>query len=204
MVVADLMFYMFAGVLLAAALGVISTKNPMHAVLLLILGFFNAAGLFILLGAEFLGLLLVMVYVGAIAVMFLFVLMTIDIEFAKLKEGFTQYLPVGIIVGLVLVGELFMAVRGGLFGKDMLAETTAMPMPEGTQNITALGQILFTDYLLPFQVSALILLVAMIGAIVLTHRQREGVKRQNVPNQIARKREDSVEIVKVKPGQGIS
>ncbi|MBI1362587.1 MAG: NADH-quinone oxidoreductase subunit J [Proteobacteria bacterium] len=200
---ADLVFYMFAAMLLGSAMGVIFAKNPMHCVLLLILTFFNAAGLFILLGAEFIGLLLVMVYVGAIAVMFLFVLMTIDIDFAVLKEGFASYLPSGLIVGAVLMAELVIAGQAGLFSGARISTLTAMPAPDGVENIRALGQVLFTHYLFPFQVAALILLVAMIGAIVLTHRRREGVRRQNVMAQIARTREDSLSIVKVKPGQGI-
>jgi NADH-quinone oxidoreductase subunit J len=200
---ADLVFYMFAAMLLTSALGVILARNPMHCVLLLILTFFNAAGLFILLGAEFIGLLLVMVYVGAIAVMFLFVLMTIDIDFSLLKEGFASYLPSGLIVGAVLMAELVVSAASGVFSGERLSTVAAMPMPEGVDNIRALGQVMFTQYLFPFQVAALILLVAMIGAIVLTHRRREGVRRQNISEQINRRREDSVAIVKVKPGQGI-
>jgi len=200
---ADLVFYMFAGLLLTSALGVILAKNPMHCVLLLILTFFNAAGLFILLGAEFIGLLLVMVYVGAIAVMFLFVLMTIDIDFSVLKEGFASYLPSGLIVGAVLMAELVVAASAGIFSGARLTSLPAMPTPEGVENIRALGQVLFTHYLFPFQMASLILLVAMIGAIVLTHRKRDGVRRQNIAEQIGRTREDSIRVVKVKPGQGI-
>ena len=199
---ADLVFYMFSGVMLLAALGVISARNPMYCVMLLILAFFNAAGLFILLGAEFIGLLLVMVYVGAVAVMFLFVLMTINIDFAVLKDGFAEYLPVGLMVGLLLVIELVLAVSSGVFSTSFGAAQASLPI--GTdENIVAIGKVMFSDFLLPFQVSALVLLVAMIGAIVLTHRRRDDVRRQDIGAQLARRREDSVELVNVKPGQGI-
>ena len=198
---ADLVFFMFAGILLLAALGVVFARNPMSCVMLLILCFLNAAGLFILAGAEFLGLLTVMVYVGAVAVMFLFVLMTIDIDFAVLKEGFAGYMPVGLLVGGILMLELVMAATTGGCSGNTLATAT---MPQGSEsNIKALGQILFTDYLLPFQMAGLILLVAMIGAIVLTHRRVGGVKRQNIHEQVTRRREDSVQLVKVKSGQGV-
>ena len=200
----DLMFYVLSSILVLGAAGVVLSRNPMYSVLLLILCFLNAAGLFILLGAEFLGLLLVMVYVGAIAVMFLFVLMTIDIDFAMLREGFASYMPVGVLVGVILVVELIMAITSGVFtGHAHLASVAVMPVAQDQQNIVNLGSVLFTDYLLPFQMAALVLLVAMVGAIVLTHRKRPGVKRQNITAQIARRREDSVELKKVKPGQGI-
>jgi NADH-quinone oxidoreductase subunit J len=199
--VADLLFYMFAFWLCIAALGVITAKNPMHCVLFLIFAFFNAAGLFVLLGAEFLGLLLIMVYVGAVAVMFLFVIMTININFAVLKEGFTPYLPVAALVSAVLLIEVIMAASSGLFNGGI---NIGVPAEEGVDNIVLLGQVLFTNYLLPFQMAGLILLIAMIGAIVLTHRKRENVKKQNIPEQISRPIEDCIEIVKVRTGKGVS
>lgn len=200
--IADLLFMMFASVLLMAATGVILARNPMYCVLFLIVCFFNSAGLFLLLGAEFLGLLLVMVYVGAVAVMFLFVLMTINVDFCELKEGFANYLPSGVLIGGVLLAEVLMAAWGGLFASDKFVASSTLPMVEGEQNIVTLGSVLFTNYALPFQASALILLTAMVGAIVLTHRRRS-VKRQNIFDQISRKREDALEIVKIKPGQGV-
>ncbi len=199
----DLMFYVFASVMLIAALGVVTAKNPIFSVLFLILTFLNCSGLFILMGAEFLGLMLVLVYVGAIAVMFLFVLMTIDIDFAMLKEGYASYMPVGVLTGVVLLVELILAVKSGLFSSDHLITQTAMPIPTDTQNITAIGQVLFTDYLAPFQLAGMVLLVAMIGAIVLTFRRREGVKRQNITEQVLRTRKEAVELKKVKSGQGL-
>ncbi len=200
---ADLMFYVFAGVLLLGALGVVTAKNPMYCVLFLILSFFNAAGLFVLLGAEFIGLLMIMVYVGAVAVMFLFVLMTINIDFALLKENTaTSYLPVGVLIGMVLVLEIGMAIWGGLFNPSQAVAT--LPFDAGDENIITLGNVLFTNYLLPFQGVAMVLLVAMVGAIVLTHRQREGVKRQDVMEQLSRSREDSLSVVKVTTGEGVT
>lgn len=198
----DLMFYVFSTIMLGAALGVVFTRNPIFSVLFLILTFFNCAGLFLLLGAEFLGLLLILVYVGAVAVMFLFVLMTIEIDFKVLHQGTANYLPIGLLVAGILVLELFLAAKSGLFSGQSAA-IAAMPLPEGTQNITAIGQVLFTDYLAPFQLAGLILLVAMLGAIVLTHRQRPGVRRQNITQQILRTPEEAMEVKKVKPGQGL-
>ena len=200
----DLIFYIFGGVLMLASLGVVFSRNPIFSVIFLILAFFNASGLFLLMGAEFLGLLLILVYVGAVAVMFLFVLMTIDIDFEVLREGSASYMPVGILVAAVLVTELVAAAKAGIFsGAELVAQEAAMPIPEKEQNIVAIGQVLFTDYLLPFQMAGLILLVAMVGAIVLTHRRREGVRRQNISEQVLRKPEDAMEVKKVKPGQGL-
>lgn len=197
--IADLLFLMFAGLLLLAASGVVMAKNPMFCVLFLILAFFNSAGLFLLLGAEFLGLLLVMVYVGAVAVMFLFVLMTINVDFAVLKEGFANYLPIGLVLGGVLLLEVVLAAWGGLFGGDIMP-TATLPTPPETENINAIGQVLFTNYVYPFQLAALILLVAMVGAIVLTHRSRPRVRRQNVSTQIARTPASAVKVVRVETG----
>ena len=198
----DLLFLMFSTVLLVAALGVIAARNPMYCVLFMVLAFFNAAGIFILLGAEFLGLLMVMVYVGAIAVMFLFVLMTVDIDFDTLKEGVTSYGPVGVLVAGVLLLEILAAVWGGLF--DCSCGEGAMPVPADVDNITALGMILFTNYAAPFLLASIILLVAMVGAIVLTHRQRGGVKRQNIGKQLSHNRASSLVMAQPKTGQGVS
>lgn len=191
--IADLLFFLFATVLLIAATGVIAAKNPMYCVLFLILAFFNAAGLFLLLGAEFIALLMVMVYVGAVAVMFLFVIMTIDIDFAVLKEGTTNYLPVGVLVGGLLLGEILLAAFSGAFGGKQIVYSDV-------QNIEQIGLVLFTDYAYPFLMSGMILLVAMVGAIVLTHRKLSDAKRQDIAAQIGKKRSDSFENVKIKSG----
>jgi NADH-quinone oxidoreductase subunit J len=194
-------FYAFAGLLLLSAVMVIGARNPVYSVLFLILAFFNAAGLFVLIGAEFLAMLLVVVYVGAVAVLFLFVVMMLDIDFAELKKGTMQYLPLGGLIGLIMVVELYMASRvWGL--KPAYLEATANPIPEGVSNTKALGRILYTDYVYTFQIAGLVLLVAMIGAIVLTLRSRPGVRRQNIAQQNARTAEMSVTMVDVKPGEG--
>lgn len=199
---ADLVFYMFATILLLSAAVVISARNPMYCVMALIMCFLNASGLFILMGAEFLGLLMVMVYVGAVAVLFLFVLMTIDIDFAVLKEGFASYLPVGLLMGVVLMVELVIATSAGLFWGGRVDAVASTFAAGGDENILALGKILFTNFFLPFQMAGMLLLVAMVGAIVLTHRKRDDVRRQDISKQIARRREDAVKLVKVRPGQG--
>lgn len=198
---ADILFLMFAGILLLGACGVIMAKNPMHCILFMILCFFNASGIFILLGAEFLGLLLIMVYVGAIAVMFLFVLMTIDIDFAVLKEGFAHYLPVGVLIAGTLLAELVIATQSGLFAPKVV--TPQLVLNTDMTNTETLGNILFTNYVLPFQGAGLILLTAMIGAIVLAHRQREGVRRQNVNKQISRTVEDAIKLTQPRVGKGV-
>lgn len=197
-------FYLFAFVAIAAAFMVISARNPVHSVLYLILTFFNAAALFLLAGAEFLAMILLVVYVGAVAVLFLFVVMMLDVDFAELKEGALQYAPVGALIGIVLAVELIVVVGGYVFQPD-LSGTIAQPIPDiaTRQNTAALGDILYTNYFLFFQVAGLILLVAMIGAIVLTLRHKPNVKRQDIAVQVSRRVADSVEVVKVKPGQGI-
>jgi len=197
-------FYAFAGVAVASGVMVISARNPVHSVLFLILAFFNAAGLFVLLGAEFLAMILVIVYVGAVAVLFLFVVMMLDINFVQLRHGFMQYLPVGALVGLVLLVELVL-VFGAWTLSPEIGSAAAAPMPEPAQvtNTAALGLLLYTHYIYAFQAAGLILLVAMIGAIVLTLRSREGVRRQKISQQVTRRREASVEIVKVRPRQGV-
>jgi len=195
-------FYLFATVMLLSAVMVITAKNPVHSVLFLILAFFNAAGLFILLGAEFVAMILVIVYVGAVAVLFMFVVMMLDMSFADLRKGAMQYVPMGLLIGGVLLVELILIYAGWTFAPQAI-QNIASPETD-LENTKALGAILYTDYVFAFQVSGLILLVAMIGAIVLTHRQRPGVRRQKVAAQNARTRDESMEIVKIKPGQGTS
>lgn len=202
--IASLAFYLFAAIVLISAVMVITARNPVHSVLFLILAFFNAAGLFILLGAEFIAMILVIVYVGAVAVLFLFVVMMLDISFADLRKGAMQYVPVGLIVGGVLLAELITMFAGWYFA-DSAPVNLMSPTPEIAEvtNTEALGRILYTDYLFAFQVSGLILLVAMIGAIILTHRKRPGVRKQNVVVQQNRTREEAMEIQKVTPGSGV-
>ena len=194
-------FYFFSAILIASAIMVIAARNPVHSVLFLILAFFNAAGLFVLLGAEFLAMILIVVYVGAVAVLFLFVVMMLDIDFAELKRGALQYLPFGALIGLILVAELVMA--GGAWvaqpaAKAVLAHAT----PAGVTNTEALGRILYTDYVYYFQIAGLVLLVAMIGAIVLTLRSRPGVRRQVISVQNARTAAMAVDMHDLKPGEG--
>jgi NADH-quinone oxidoreductase subunit J len=203
MILSAIMFYLFAGVAIASGVMVVASRNPVHSVLFLILAFFNAAGLFLLMGAEFLAMILVIVYVGAVAVLFLFVVMMLDIDFAQLRQGFMRYLPAGAFVGFLLLAELLL-----IFGNWTLAPGgIAAPRPAGgvaLTNTRALGDILYTRYLLAFQAAGLILLVAMIGAIVLTLRHRVDVRRQRIALQIARTRAESVEVVKVPVGSGAS
>lgn len=201
MLLATLVFYVFAGVLVFSSLMVVGARNPVHSVLFLILAFFNAAALFVLIGAEYLAMTLIIVYVGAVAVLFLFVVMMLDVDFASLREGFLRYLPLGIAVALVFFAELIFAITASLNAPARLA-VKAKPIVAGISNTQMIGNVLYTDYMYIFQVSGLILLVAMIGAIVLTHRTREGVRRQNIASQLERKRSQAMEIIKVKSGQG--
>ncbi|MBI1327788.1 MAG: NADH-quinone oxidoreductase subunit J [Alphaproteobacteria bacterium] len=191
-------FYFFSAVLLLSALCVITARNPVHSVLFLILAFFNAAGLFVLLGAEFIAMILVIVYVGAVAVLFLFVVMMLDISFADLRKGAMQYVPLGILIGGLMLAELVTLYMAW----PAKPPVEALPMANVT-NTVHLGQVLYTDYVLPFQVSGLVLLVAMIGAIVLTFRQREGVRRQKIAQQVSRKQADVISIEKIPTGKGI-
>ena len=204
MILQGLAFYLFAAITIAAGVMVISTRNPVHSVLFLILAFFNSAGLFILMGAEFLAMILVVVYVGAVAVLFLFVVMMLDINFVQMREGFMQYLPLGAMIGLILLVELVLIgtawVISPLAGD--LASVPAVPAGE-LENTRAIGNVLYTDYIYLFQAAGLILLVAMIGAIVLTLRQREGVRRQSIAAQTARTRAESVEVKQVSTGSGV-
>ena len=202
--VETIVFYLFSAVLVASGVMVVSTRNPVHAVLFLILAFFNAAGLFLLCGAEFLAMLLVIVYVGAVAVLFLFVVMMLDIDFAELRSGALEYAPVGALIGLILAVELVVVVGGSTLSPE-IATSAAMPIPPVSErtNTAALGDVLYTNYVYFFQIAGLVLLVAMIGAIVLTLRHKPHIKRQNISQQVARTPETAVEVVKVKPGQGI-
>jgi NADH-quinone oxidoreductase subunit J len=195
-------FYLFSAMMIGAAFMVISSRNPVHSVLFLIFAFFNAAGLFLLLGAEFLAMILVVVYVGAVAVLFLFVVMMLDVDFAELKQGFLQYLPAGGIIGLVVLIEISFVVGAWTIGPVSLANVTT-PTPPGMTNTMALGRVLYTQYVYLFQAAGLILLTAMIGAIVLTLRHKAGVKRQNVAIQNARTPGEAVEVRKVASRQGI-
>jgi NADH-quinone oxidoreductase subunit J len=194
-------FWAFSFVLLASAVMVIGARNPVHSVLFLILAFFNAAGLFVLAGAEFLAMILIVVYVGAVAVLFLFVVMMLDIDFAELKRGSLQYLPFGALIGAILVGELWM-IGHAWGGKPAVLAARASATPANVSNTRALGHILYTDYVYYFQVAGLVLLVAMIGAIVLTLRSRPGVRRQVIAVQNARTAAMAVEMLDIKPGQG--
>jgi NADH-quinone oxidoreductase subunit J len=196
-----ILFYIFATVIVLSAVMVVAARNPVHAILVLILAFLNASGIFLLVGAEFLALILAIVYVGAVAVLFLFVVMMLDVNFASLRRVMVKNLPLGIVVGLILLAEL------GLLATALQAAPTldnAPPMREGLTNTQALGNVLYTDYMLAFFGSGVILLVAMTGAIVLTLRTREGVRRQDIAGQIARRAQDTLEIRKVKSGEGIS
>jgi NADH-quinone oxidoreductase subunit J len=199
--IVSLAFYLFAAVLIAAAAMVVISRNPVHSVLYLILAFFNAAALFLIAGAEFLAMTLVIVYVGAVAVLFLFVVMMLDIDFARLREGFQKYTPIGAVVGGILFLELLLVLGTWQFASEATTLRSA-PMPQGhLTNTEALGRIIYTDYVYLFQVAGMILLVAMIGAIVLTHRQRPGTRRQSVAVQVARG--SSISLEKVSVGAGI-
>ena len=200
MTIAGFFFYLFSIVLLGSGAMVITARNPVHSVLFLILAFFNAAGLFVLLGAEFLAMILVIVYVGAVAVLFLFVVMTLDVDFSQLRTGTGRYLAVGIGIGLILLAELVLMV-----GTFAVAPGAIQPIPaEQVTNTAAIGRVLYTKYVYFFELSGGVLLVAMIGTIVLTLRHRVGAKRQDVAEQVGRRRQDAIEVVKVQTGKGIS
>jgi NADH-quinone oxidoreductase subunit J len=204
MILQALAFYLFAAVAIASGTMVVSARNPVHSVLFLILAFFNAAGLFVLMGAEFLAMILVIVYVGAVAVLFLFVVMMLDIDFVELRQGFVKYLPVGGLIGIVLLIELFVVVGGWVALPETHAAISEPIARQGNlTNTEMLGRLLYTKYVYLFQAAGVILFVAMVGAIVLTLREREGLKRQKIARQVARRRDESVQLVKVKPGEGI-
>ncbi|ERM00327.1 NADH:ubiquinone oxidoreductase subunit J [Brucella intermedia 229E] len=203
--IAAAFFYLFAFIMIASAFMVIAARNPpVHSVLFLILTFFNAAALFLLTGAEFLAMILLVVYVGAVAVLFLFVVMMLDVDFSELKRGALQYAPVGALVGLILLGELIFVFASNMFAPK-LGGQGAVPIPNIAErsNTAALGDILYTDFVFYFQVAGLVLLVAMIGAIVLTLRHKPNVKRQSIPAQVARTPETAIEIKQVETGKGI-
>jgi NADH-quinone oxidoreductase subunit J len=203
MILQAIAFYLFAAIAVLSGVMVISSRNPVHSVFFLILAFFNAAGLFVLVGAEFLAMILVIVYVGAVAVLFLFVVMMLDINFVELRQGFLQYLPIGALIGFILFAELVLVI-GYWTLEPNIAAVAAAPLPIGqVSNTAALGDILYTRYLFAFQASGIVLLVAMIGAIVLTLRSREGVRRQKASVQVFRPRAASVEVVKVEIGKGV-
>ena len=205
MIIHAVAFYMFAAVAVAAGVMVISARNPVHSVLFLILAFFNAAGLFVLMGAEFIAMILVIVYVGAVAVLFLFVVMMLDINFAALRQGFLQYLPIGALIGIVLLAELVFVFASWTFAPDVAA-VIAAPTPAAAQvsNTHALGRLIYTHYVYLFQAAGLILLVAMVGAIVLTHREKRAYRgQQDIARQIARKPGEATINTRPEVGQGV-
>jgi NADH-quinone oxidoreductase subunit J len=202
MILQAIFFYLFAAVCIASAFMVIAGRNPVHSVLFLILAFVNAAGLFVLLGAEFLAMILIVVYVGAVAVLFLFVVMMLDVDFAELRHGVLNYLPVGAAVGIILLIELVFGVIGWVIAPGLTKIITA-PISSDINNTQALGLVLYTRYVYFFEAAGVILLVAMIGAIVLTLQHKPNVKRQNIGQQLARHRSSAIEVVEVKSGQGL-
>jgi NADH-quinone oxidoreductase subunit J len=205
MIVAALFFYLFACLCVASAVMVIASRNPVHSVLFLILAFVNAAGLFVLMGAEFLAMILIVVYVGAVAVLFLFVVMMLDVDFAELKQGLLQYLPIGLLIGGIFLAELLLVVGAWTIGPGVPQAITA-PIPPIAQvsNTQAIGLVLYTRYVYYFEAAGVILLVAMIGAIVLTLQHRVRVRRQSISEQVGRTPAASIEIIRnVRPGQGL-
>ena len=202
MIVSALFFYLFAGVCVASAVMVIVSRNPVHSVLYLILAFVNASGLFILMGAEFLGMMLIVVYVGAVAVLFLFVIMMLDVDFVELREGFLEYLPIGLVIGGIFLVELLLVAGGWVINPGTVKQITEA-IPTNVSNTEALGLVLYTKYIHYFQIAGMVLLVAMIGAIVLTLRHKAKVKRQDINVQNARTPELAMAVRKVSSGQGL-
>jgi NADH-quinone oxidoreductase subunit J len=202
MILPALFFYLFAGACVASAVMVIVSRNPVHSVLYLILAFVNASGLFILLGAEFLGMMLIVVYVGAVAVLFLFVIMMLDVDFVELREGFLEYLPIGLVIGGIFLVELLLVAGGWVINPGTVKQITAA-IPTNVSNTEALGLVLYTKYIHYFQIAGMVLLVAMIGAIVLTLRHKVKVKRQDINVQNARTPELAMAVRKVTSGQGL-
>jgi NADH-quinone oxidoreductase subunit J len=197
-------FYLFGGITVASAVMVIAARNPVHSVLFLILAFVNAAGLFVLMGAEFLAMILIVVYVGAVAVLFLFVVMMLDVDFVELRRGVLSYLPIGGLIGAVLLVELLTIVGAWVIAPDVTKAIAApIPPPNDIPNTEALGLVLYTKYIYFFQAAGVILLVAMIGAIVLTLQHKPNVRRQLIAEQVARRKASAIEIVKVRSGQGL-
>jgi NADH-quinone oxidoreductase subunit J len=201
-VIQTLVFYLFATLVIASGAMTIAARNPVHSVLWLILAFFNGAGLMLLLGAEFIALLLIIVYVGAVAVLFLFVVMMLDVDFAELRAGFARYLPFGTLLALVLLAEIIFAIAAWNAG-GIDAGVRAAPIDPNIPNIQALGTVLYTRYLFIFEAAGLVLLVAMIGAIVLTHRKRGGTRPQNISDQVRRRPQDATRNVNAPVGQGV-
>jgi NADH-quinone oxidoreductase subunit J len=202
MILPALFFYLFAGVCVASAVMVIVSRNPVHSVLFLILAFVNASGLFILMGAEFLGVILVVVYVGAVAVLFLFVIMMLDVDFTELREGFLEYLPFGLVIGAIFLAELLLVGGGWVINPNVVKSATST-IPANVSNTEALGLVLYTQYIHYFQIAGMVLLVAMIGAIVLTLRHKVSVKRQDINVQNARTPELAMSVRTVASGQGL-
>ena len=202
MIIPALFFYLFAGICVASAVMVVVSRNPVHSVLFLILAFVNASGLFVLMGAEFLAMMLIVVYVGAVAVLFLFVIMMLDVDFTQLREGFIEYLPVGLVIGGIFMFELLLIV-GAWIIQPGTAKTITAAIPTNVSNTEALGLVLYTKYIHYFQLAGMVLLVAMIGAIVLTLRHKANVKRQNINVQNARTPELAMSVRKVASGQGL-
>ncbi len=204
MIIASLAFYLFAIMTVGSALMVIVARNPVHSVLFLILAFFSSAGLFVLLGAEFLAMILVIVYVGAVAVLFMFVVMMLDINFVELRQGFLEYMPIGALIAVILLVEIGMVAAAWHFAPDA-SQAMAAPLASlgGAHNTEALGDLIYTKYLYLFQGAGVVLLIAMIGAIVLTHRRRPDVRRQDISEQVSRRRDQAVEMKRVEPGQGV-
>jgi NADH-quinone oxidoreductase subunit J len=203
MIIPLLVFYLLSAVAVAAGVMVISARNPVHSVLFLILAFFNSAGLFVLIGAEFLAMVLVVVYVGAVAVLFLFVVMMLDINFVRLREGFMQYLPVGALIGVILLVELVLVLGSWALSPEAIQAAAEQPLPPAVSNIKALGDLFYTDYFYLFQAAGLILLVAIIGAITLTLRHKPDARRQRIAEQVHRRRQETVELRKIQPGSGV-
>jgi NADH-quinone oxidoreductase subunit J len=201
MIINAIFFYLFAGITVASAVMVITARNPVHSVLFLILAFVNAAGLFVLLGAEFLAMILIVVYVGAVAVLFLFVVMMLDVDFTELRHGLLNYLPIGALIGGILLAELLLVVGGWVIAP---AARQSAAVAANVSNTEALGLVLYTKYVYFFETAGIILLVAMIGAIVMTLQHKPNVRRQNIDQQVARGRASAIELVNVKPGQGLS
>lgn len=202
--IAGIFFYIFAIFLIASAIMVISARNPVYAVFFLILGFFNATGLFILLGAEFLAMLLLMVYVGAVMVLFLFVVMMIDIDFKELSKGFLQYAPVGTLIGLIILAEIIMVVGGFVYDAETIHAAVPIPDVATTSNLEAFGLLLYGDYVFFIEMAGIILLIALIGAVVLTLKHSNKALRQDIATQVARTPETAIEMVSVKSGQAFS
>jgi NADH-quinone oxidoreductase subunit J len=202
---ASIVFYILAALVVFSGVMVISARNSVHSVLFLIFSFFNAAGLFVLLGAEYIAMTLVIVYVGAVAVLFLFVVMMLNINFAELRQGFLKYLPIGAGIALLVFAELYMVIKASVGFVPVASTIAEYPTPtlEQASNTTAIGAVLYTDFALMFQLAGLILLVAMIGAIVLTLRHRPDARRQNIGKQVSRQPKDTLKIVQIKSGEGV-